>query len=343
MKRITLGDIAERLNISKMTVSLALRDDPSIGEKTRQQVRTMSQELGYIKNGIAKGLVSGKTNTIAALVGGALHDDYQNQLLLNAVDYALSHGYALMIALTDSNAAIERKTIDRFREMMVDGFLAFHCSDESNYRYLQELEIPFVLYTKYFQNFECDYVVCNDKRGGREITNYLLGLGHKKIVFLYDWGIRGNTEVLNRLHGYKESLEENGIPYDPNLVVPYNFTREEDSTSDYNSELIKCLRSADPPTAIFACNDTVAAYLYRMLKSIGCKIPEDVSVVGYEGVYLGSMIDPQLTTITSPIREMGRRSCELLIQKIEKKIPLNEYKKISLDPILTIRNSTIRK
>ena len=342
MKRITLGDISARLGISKMAVSLALRDDPSIGEDTKKNVFSVARELEYVPNRIAKGLASGRTFTIAALVGGALHDDYHNQFLRSAVDYAMLRGYTLTIALTEGDAEIEYKTINKFREMVVDGFLAFHCGDIKSYCFLQKLGIPFVLYTKYFNDLNSDYVVCNDARGGYMLTNHLVGLGHKRISFVYDYWLRNSSEVLNRIQGYKEAVKENSIQFDPDLVVPYNVTFDEIVMNKNNEALIKLLQSDNPPSAIFVCNDVVAASLYRVLKSMGYKIPEDISVAGYEGVYLGRVVDPPLTTISSPIREMGRRSCELLIDKIEKRIPQEDYVRVSLDPVLTIRNSTIR-
>lgn len=342
-KRIRLEDIAIRAGVSKMAVSLALRGDPSIGKDTIMMIQEISNELGYVPNRIAKSLISGKTNTIAVIVGGAFHDDYHNQFLRGAIDYAITRGYTITIGLTETDKNLEKVLINKFREMMVDGFLAFHSGDSSNYQHLKHLGIPFVLYTKYFEDLDCDYVVCDDVKGGYLMTRHFINLGHKRIAFVYDTSIEKSSEVINRIKGYRNALEENGIEFDSELVIPFCYNFHYAGFIEENSELLRALQSKDAPTAIFVCNDIVASAFFLQLKSIGYKIPEDISVGGYEGVYLGSIMDPPLTTVSSPIREMGKTACEILINKIEGKYTSEETSKINLEPVLTIRSSTLRR
>lgn len=341
--RITLEDIAKRAGVSKMTVSLALRQDPSIGKNTIKQIQDIANEIGYVPNRIAQSLSSGKSKIIAALVGGSLHDDYQNQFLRGAIDYATDRGYILTIGLTEQDKNLEKSLINKFSEIMVDGFLAFHCAEEDNFRLLQERQLPFVLYTKYFAGFDCDYVVCDDVKGGYMMTKHFLNLGHKRIAFVYDADLMNSSEVVNRITGYKNALEEKGLPFDNELVIPYSYDFNSAVNVTGNSQLLKCLQSEDAPTAIFVCNDVVTSAFYITIKSMGFKIPEDISIGGYEGVYLGNILDPPLTTITTPIHEMGKTACKLLIDKIEGIITPDQISKISLEPVLTIRQSTLRR
>lgn len=341
--RVKLEDIARKAGVTKMSVSLALRDSPSIGKDTIKKIQEIANSMGYIPNRIAKALVSGKTYTIAAIVGGDMHDDYHNQFLIGAIDLAISRGYTLTIGLTEGDEKLEADLINKFRQMMIDGYLIFHCNDISNYQLMKDFGIPFVLYTKYFNDFDSDYVVCDDIKGGYLMTRHFINLGHKRVAFVYDAGLEKSSEVINRIKGYKDALEESGIAFDGELLLPYYFSFNTSSFLDENTKLLKCLQSKDAPTAIFVCNDVVTSAFYIMVKGMGYKIPEDLSIGGYEGVYIGKVLDPPLTTISTPIREMGRTACELLINKIEGKVPSEVTSKISLEPILTIRNSTLRR
>lgn len=344
-QRIRLIDIAEKAGVSKMCVSLALRNDPSISQETRNVIHDIAQEMGYVPNRIAKGLSKGRTYTIAAIVGGELHDDYHNQFLKGATDYAISKGYTLTIALTEGDKKIEAELIKKYYEMSIEGYLIFHSGDSTNCEFMQAQDIPFVLYTKYFKNLNYSHVVCDDVLGGSMITNYLTGMGHRRVAYVYDHGLAGSSEVLNRLEGYKKALDEAGIPFDEKLVIPYDYSYplETEGITGENKVLMNCLHSDDRPTAIFVCNDVVASSVLAELKLWGYHVPEDISIAGYEGIYMGAVLDPPLTTVSSPIREMGKEACRILIKKIEGKIPGEEPVKISMEPKLTIRRSVARR
>jgi DNA-binding LacI/PurR family transcriptional regulator len=339
--RTRLEDIAKRVGVSKMAVSLALRGDPSIGKDTVEEIKRVADELNYVPNKIAQGLACGKSYTIAAIVGGDLHDDYHNRFLRGAIEHAISRGYTLTVGLTEGDIKIETDIISKFRQMMVDGYLIFHCGDSANYALMKEEGIPFVLYTKYFEDFDCNYVVCDDVLGGYRMTKYFISLGHKRIAFVYDQGLEKSSEVVNRLKGYKAALQESGIPFESGWVQPYRFSFKASDFSQQNPALAQYLHSGDAPTAIFVCNDVVASAFYIAIKSMGYRIPQDFSIAGYEGVYLCDVLDPALTTVSSPIREMGQRASKLLIDTIEGIVPLDETSKISLEPTLTLRDSVM--
>lgn len=342
--RVRLVDIAEKAGVSKMCVSLALRDDPSISQETKKMIQNIADELGYIPNRIAKGLSSGRTYTIAAIVGGELHDDYHNQFLKGATDYAISRGYTLTIALTEGDSKIEKDILKKYDEMSIEGYLVFHSGSSQSCELMRKQEIPFVLYTKYFENMDYSHVVCDDVCGGELITNYFLEMGHKRIAYVYDEGLKDSSEVLNRKRGYEAALRKAGITPDEKLIISYQYTYsiDEEKNEEENRRLLDCLQSEEPPTAIFVCNDVVASSVMAQLKRWGYLIPEDVSIGGYEGIYMGGLLDPPLTTVSSPIREMGENACRLLIDKIEGKIPEGEAVKISMKPRLTIRQSVVK-
>lgn len=344
-KRVTLDDIAKIVGISKMAVSLAMRNDDSISKETIQRVKEVAEELGYTPNRFAQGLVNGRSYTIALLLGGSLHDDYQNRIIRGAIPYAIEKGYTLSIAPAECDTNLELSYIQKYQNMMVDGFLAFHCLSSKPYKKLKKSGPPFVLYTKYFEDLDSDYVVCNDASGGYQITQHLLELGHRNIAFVYDQYLEHSSEVINRQKGYAAALQEYGLSSDNIRLIPFNMDFRSGNTDpehflNINHEFIEAMRSDNRPTALFACNDVLASSVYMVLKQLGLCIPHDVSVVGYEGVYLGNILDPPLTTVESPIEEIGRKACQLLIDKIEGNITNSEIFHIKLEPSLRIRSST---
>jgi DNA-binding LacI/PurR family transcriptional regulator len=279
--------------------------------------------MGYTPNRFAQGLVNGRSRTIALILGGSLHDDYQNQIIRGAIPYAIEKGYTLSIAPAECDTTLEASYIQKYQNMMVDGFLSFHCLSVEPYKKLKKKGIPFVLYTKYFDNLDCDYVVCNDFSGGYKITDHLLELGHRNIAFVYDDYLQNSTEIINRKNGYLAAIKEYGIQPENTNFIPFDFEFRVDQTDaksliEKNEKFRKIMLDDNRPTALVVCNDILASSVYIVLKMLGLRIPEDVSVVGYEGVYLGQILDPPLTTVKSPIQEIGRKACQLLIEKIEK-------------------------
>ncbi|MCL2866553.1 MAG: LacI family transcriptional regulator [Clostridia bacterium] len=331
-QRIRMEDIAKEIGVSKMCVSLALRGDPSISHEMRRRVHEVADSMGYIPNRIAKGLASGRTHTIAAIVGGDLHDGYHNQVLRAATEYALTRGYTLTIGLSGNTLHNEEEMYLKFQQLMVEGFLAFHSLKSELYVKLLNQGVPYVLYTKYFSDLPSDYVVCDDEHGGFMMTHHLYELGHRRIGFVYDAVIQESSEIVNRIRGYRAALEACNLPFDPALLLPNRF------------ESLKAVFSNEHrPTALFVCNDVIAAATYIDIKRLGFRIPEDVSVGGYEGVYLGALLDPPLTTISTPLADMGVLACKRLIDKIEDDSLQKVVVRISLEPALTIRKSTKRR
>ncbi len=344
-KRVRLDDIAKIVGISKMAVSLAMREDDSISKDTILRVKKVANQLGYIPNRFAQGLVNGRSKTIALLMGGSLHDDYQNQIIRGAIPYAVEKGYTLSIAPAECDPALESSYIQKYQNMMIDGFLSFHCLTSKPYKQLKKQGTPFVLYTKYFKDLDCDYVVCNDYKGGYEMTEHLIKLGHERIAFVYDEGLKDSTEVINRSKGFLGAIEEHGIPSDQAMLIPFDFDFMEEQFDDMKQatwymNFCSVMTAKNRPTALFVCNDVLASSVYIVLKQLGLRIPEDISVAGYEGVYLGRIIDPPLTTVKSPVQDIGRKACQLLIDKIEGNIPMSDTVNIKLEPTLEIREST---
>ncbi|MBD2870276.1 LacI family DNA-binding transcriptional regulator [Paenibacillus arenilitoris] len=344
-KRVKLADIANELGLSKMAVSMALRGDTSISKETTERVRSKASELGYTPNRMAQGLVRGKSYTIALVIAGPFHDDYQNQIIKGAVPYAMKRGYTISVSPMAGNPERESSYIEKFKDIVADGVMAFPSPEVKNYRKLKDDGMPYVLYTKFFYDLESDYVVCNDELGGYLMTRHLLELGHVDIGFVYDEKLKESSEVVERLKGMRRALAEQGIEHGDDRLLPfalhYNLEDMDDNAIlESNPAFERALRSGNRPTALFVCNDITATSVYIAIKKMGLRIPDDISIGGYEGVYLGSIVDPPLTTVATPIQEMGRRACEILIDKIEGKSDSDQIFRLKLDPKLLVRAST---
>jgi LacI family transcriptional regulator len=342
-KRVKLEDIANVVGVTKMAVSLAMRGDRSISEETTKKIQTVARELGYIPNRIAQNLVKGKSNTIALLISAPLHDDYQNQILNGAIPYAMKRGYTISVGPM-ARPGLEESYIEKYKNMMVDGFLAFHSLDNTNYKKLKEDGIPFVLYTKYFEDLSSDYVVCDDEKGGYLMTKHLIELGHRRVGFVYDSLLNHSSEVLNRIKGYRTAMDVHGLSYHDIPLIPFHLHYHANNMSSEdilrrNPQFEERMNAPDRPSALFVCNDITASSVYIALKKMGLKIPQDISVGGYEGVYLGSIMDPPLTTMATSIKKIGEQACQTLIDKIEGIIPDSTLVQISIDPKLLVRGS----
>ncbi|CAG7615991.1 Ribose operon repressor [Paenibacillus solanacearum] len=345
-RRVKLEDIAKVVGVSKMAVSLAMRGDRSISRETAEKVKAVAKEMGYVPNRMAQSLVKGKSNTIALLISAPLHDDYQNQIIRGAVSYGMKRGYTLFVAPV--RAELESSYIEKYKNMMVDGFLAFPSAKSDNYRAMKQDGIPFVFYTKYIQDLECDYVVCDDFKGGYMMTRHLIEAGHTRIGFVYDARLKQSSEVLERIRGYRQALQDNGLAYADDSLIPFELHYHEADMSTgallhKNPEFAACLKSDNRPSALFVCNDITASSVYIAIKQLGLSIPQDVAVGGYEGVYLGSIMDPELTTVATPIAELGAKACQLLIDKIEGVVSPNETVHVRIEPKLLVRGSTSAK
>lgn len=340
-KRVNLSDIAKVIGISKMAVSLALREDRSISRETIDKVKEVAKQLGYTPNRLAQGLSSGRSSSIAVIVGGSFYDSYHEQFIRGALPHAIERGYTLSVGITDKDKLNESELIEKFRHMMVDGFLVFHSLDDAPYRKLTKQGVPYVLYTKYFEQLSCDYVVGDDFSGGYAMTEHLLGLGHRRVAYLYDEGLAESSEIINRKKGYQQAMSDAGLSSDHQTCIPFATDFDPASLSSRNTLFTRLFQSEDRPTALFVCNDLTASCVYLLLKRLGLRIPEDVSVGGYEGVFIGQIMDPPLTTVETPIREMGRRACQILIDKIEGTASSAEVINIKLKPELKVRASTL--
>jgi LacI family transcriptional regulator len=326
-KAVTLKDIAEKTGYSINTVSHALKDKTDISEKTRELIKKVADEMGYIVNASASSLRSGVSKIIAIILGD-ISNPFFSILVRDIEVYLKEQGYVSFILNTNEDEEIERKAIIAALSKNVDGIMICPTpKGEKNIEFLKQRNTPFVLLGRRFAGIDANYVVWDEITGGYEVTKCLLRNGHRKIMFL-----SGPKQVAKeRLMGYQKALAEYGVPYEESLVksIPILMAegrRVEKAVSDLNGA-----------TAIVAFSDMIAWEVIYCLQKRGLSVPEDVSVVGFDNIQAKYRFPVQLTTITTSRSSMAREASDILLRKLNR--AEKGVEKLVLDVKLVSRES----
>jgi DNA-binding LacI/PurR family transcriptional regulator len=336
---MTIKDIARHLNISPTTVSRALKDDSRIRLEVRQKVNGVAKKVGYRPNLLARGLVSSRTHTIGYIVDN-LSWSYFSELAECVQAVTEEYDYHSYVYSSLKNPENERKGIESFFARGVEGLLISAMEAEENmpiYRDLAERNFP-VVFLNDIPGLEADAVITDNFLGTTKAIEHLKLLGHRKIMFV---GPKEDTSFkVQRLTAYRHALRQNENLDD--LV----WCEEDDPLCGYRA-VKSGLFSSTRPSAIFAHNDIIALGVYRGLNEIGLKIPDDVSIVGYDDLDACHLVYPPLTSVGVPLRELARIAVDLLMRRIEEvrksagQTPGGRVRqKVVVTPKLVIRQSS---
>jgi LacI family transcriptional regulator len=303
----TLKDIARITGYSVNTVSRALRDKDDIASVTREKIKQISREIGYINNSLASSLRLGHTNTIAVILGDISNPFFSIQMK-EIEDRAREEGYSSFLINTNENAQMEREAIQVALNKNVDGILICPSQyNEDNIRYLMETGLPFVQIDRFFQNVPAVYVKANDELGGYQAVKHLIDNGHRDILMLN--GPSYVSSARERLAGYRRALNEAGLPVKDELI------REVPITSGGCAAVMwDILRKKIPVTAVFAFSDMLAWDVWAWLRRHGYNVPRDYSLVGFDNIQARMVIPFQLTTIGPVKNELTKIAVEGLIK-----------------------------
>lgn len=331
MSSATIRDVAERANVGIGTVSRVLNNHPYVSEETRQKVLNAIKELNYTPNLIAKQLSSGRTHAIAVTLPFLTYPSFVERL--RGVQTALANlNYVLILYGAESVSQREVNFSNLSQTSRIDGILIISVPlSEDNANALLDSHTPVVLVDIFHSKFNRVYV--NEVEGGKIATQHLIDLGHKKIAFISDV-LNPDFKFLamrERYHGYQQALEENGIPINPQYHL-------EAQHGQYEAKILaeKLLRMEDPPTAIFAGSDTQAIGVLNGAREMNLKVPDDVSVIGYDGIRDAEYMN--LTTIEQPLFDSGVEGVNLLISLIER--PSQNIHEIRMPLKLHVRGTT---
>ena len=332
----TLKDIAKKLGISEATVSLALNNNSLVNEKTKKRVHEAAKELKYFPNMVAKGLATNKSNTIGIIIPDINIVFYAN--ILRAIDEAVNRaGYSLLAAMSNNDPQIEEEIIRTFIPKRIEGVLAVPTNKPTKFltsyqKALREYNIPLVYITSLYTIDEIRYVMGDIREGTYMLIKHLTDLGHRNIVF-----IGGNRTVPTtslRREGYSRALGEKGIPvFAENLIECEDI--HYDQAALVTEELIGRRRDF---TAICAMNDEMALGVINTLQKAGIRVPEDVSVVGYDNTIFSKVSMVGITSMDSDIEGTCQQAVDMLLQVVRGEIP--EEPHIMTKPAMIKRQSS---
>ncbi len=329
--KATIIDIAKVAGVSYSTVSRVANNFAYVRPSTRARVLAAMEQHGYVANPHARSLHRGKSGIIGLLVH-TLSTEYIGEIVRGVEDEIAQYEYDLMLYTTHRHQGKETQHVSTITRGFADGLLLVVPMGRENYLdALRESNFPHVIVDEGEADYKSPSVGITNRKGIYDATRYLLGLGHRRIGFISD-KMKVNTAV-DRLKGYKDALAEFGVEYDPALVLEDDFVRPQPRII---TETL--LRVGSPPTAILINNDPIAFRVMEILRhEHGLRVPEDISVVGFDDISMASLVYPRLTTVRHPLYEMGQAAARLLMERIDD--PDLPPQHIQLETELVVRDS----
>jgi DNA-binding LacI/PurR family transcriptional regulator len=332
-KRLQMADIARMAGVSTTTVSRALSGSALVNKATRKRVTELARSLNYTVNAGAKELRLGHSNTVAVVVPyninmrQALSDPFFLGILGSIADALTERGYDMLVSRIDEeNLHLASTPYDSGRAMGIILIGQWHHHDHLNQ--LAVRGVPLVVWGAQLPNQLYCTVGCNNIEGGRLATEHLLARGRRRVAFFGDTDL---PEVAQRYEGYRQALADAGVAFDPALVSRASFLAESARAA------VTQLKAQEIGfDAIFACSDLLAMSAISALRDLGLRVPQDVSVVGYDDVLLAAHYHPPITTVRQPIDAGGRALVTALLSFLDNVVPRSQV----LPTELIVRSSS---
>lgn len=312
--RITIKDIARELNISASTVSRALSDHPALKKETKEAVKALAEKWNYRPNAVALNLLRQTSNTIAVIVPD-ITSHFFSAAVTGFQDIMVSSEYNIMICLSNESFEEETRIIENLSKVQIAGVLVAPSSATrkfDHFRKLQRNGIPLVIFDRDCKGLEAHKVLVDDYSGAFEAVEYLIKSGCKRIAHIT--GASDLSTNNNRLKGYSDALKKYNLPVlEEYIIIAQGFTHADGIEP---TELL--LKSNNVPDAIFAVNDRLAVAAMRTAKKLNFRIPEDISIIGFDDEPHSTYFTPALSTVWQPVYSMGMLSARILLKEIDK-------------------------
>lgn len=329
----TIKDIAKFAGVSCSTVSRVINEKSGVNSETRMHVLKICNDLGFVPNAIARGLVSQHTKTLGIILSD-LTNPFLSERIANLEAYAAKSGYSILIANANWNLKHEQSYCKLFLEKQVEGLIIAPVSSKKlSYLYPHSSRIPIVLLGGLDNEERLHSVLVNNYLGGYKAARHLLGLGHKRVAFV-GGNIQSST-FQKRLEGFQKAFEEQALKfsYDDVYIAGYSQKDGHRASSEF-------LASKRKYSAVFAFNDLVAMGILQALYEQGIKVPDDISLVGFDNISYGALPGIELTTLEQPIAKLDKAAVEIVIEGIENPEKNQRRKLVELPPTLICRSTT---
>ena len=328
----TIKDVAKIAGVSYTTVSHVINKTRHVNPDTVEKVLRAIEETGYRPNQVARALRT-QESRIIGVVSPENQDPYFASVLAGIEQASDAAEYNVIVTYSEHDIEKERKNISMLLDKGVDA-IVIHCPvDDSRIATLVSLDVP-VLFLQYAHDtIPTDSIRTDDILGGYIATKHLLDLGHTKIACVADGAVDINYSYLEREKGWRKALTERGITVDERYLVKADMC----PGGGYNA-FVALMKMENPPTAVFFYNDYLAIGALRAAKDMSLRVPEDVSFVGFDDMYLARYIVPRLTTVSQPKEDLGKLVFARMLERIKDR-SIRQGKKL-LNPELVVREST---
>ena len=337
----TKEDIARICGVGVSTVSRAINNHPDINPETKEMIMRVIKENNYVPNNSARNLKRQDAKAIAVLVKG-INNSFFSQMIKVLEEEIKEKSYAMVLQHVDYDedeveVALKLVKEKRLRGIIFLGGYLVHSEEK-----LAQLHVPFILSTtgmlpKGFSRNTYSSVAVDDTKESYKMVDYLCKNGHKDIAILCARKTDASIGKL-RLEGYKKALKDNGIEVREELILPMRSDLEDYSLENGYMVTKEFLEKQIPCTAIFAISDMLAIGAGKALSDAGYKVPEDISLAGFDGVEIGKYVIPSLTTLKQPVDSMARETARILFDIIGKKA---KHQHCVFDGELVVRDSTM--
>ena len=331
IKPITIKDVAEKADVSFTTVSRVLNNPKLVNKKTKEKILSVIDKLDYSPSYFAQGMRKKNTKTIGVIIPDFLNYWY-SELVSHIEDEVRKKGWLAIICSTKSNEIREEAYIKELIRRGINGLIICIYEDIKKYEsYIKPLakKIPIVLMDESSNGLPISSVRADSYNGIKNLVNYLIKKGHKKIAFIVN--SKDFPVLKERYNGYIDALKENNYKLNKNLIGICKAPSMEAAI-----ETTKIILQYKP-SVIIGASDILAIGALFFVTEIGLKVPEDVSIAGYDNIVMSKLVTPQLTTVSEPIKEMAQNAVNILLEKINNRKVKN--KDIILKTELIIRYS----
>ncbi|GFH41529.1 LacI family transcriptional regulator [Lactococcus hodotermopsidis] len=306
---VTIKDIAKQAGVSHTTVSRALNDNPLIKAETRHKIQQLAIDMNYVPNFNARSLVN-KKNYMIGLFFSSISEGTSSSFLLDAIQgihSVLDESYGLSVQGIDEIRHLSRINFQRYDGIIV---MSQSDSDQTFIEFVRDHQLPLVVLNRPIDDENVLNVLANDAQGVTQIIDYAIGLGHRKIAYI--GGIDSFRSSNERKKGLLESLIKHKIP----INKTYFFKGDYSSEGGFK-EMQKLLTLPTLPTLVFCANDDMAIGAMQAAKESGLQIPDDLSIIGFDDSQFVSYLNPPLTTVHKPIKQISQMGTEMLLKLID--------------------------
>lgn len=333
---VSIKDIAKVAGVSHTTVSRALRGSTLISDETTRRVQETALALGYFPSAAAQSLKTNRSQALGVIVS-SIDDPYFSEILQGIEEIAQEHHYSLFIAASQRDVERERTIVRAMHQHRVDGVII--CSTPFGSERSQQLSkygIPIVMVNNQAAEEYRYSIYHDDVDGSRQVTRHLIELGHRKIAYIGNSSSGRTTQ--DRLAGFRYEMQSAGLAFPDKYI--YELPGSEPEKASHAAEYFLSL--PDRPTAIVCFNDMLAIGVLRAVQQRGVRVPEELSVAGFDNIVFSNYTNPALTTFDQPKRFIGQKAAELILSLLNaaSDIHIPQHKIHVLKGRLLVRQST---